>query len=113
MPALRSLKFFSELVKFGLPWDLTTLLNKSIQSKASKPRDRVYSRLALTSELKEIEKSPLAFRADYKKPVEVVFRDVTRHIISSTGNLRILSLIRYTPNWNRYTSWVIDFSAHA
>ncbi|KAJ4015526.1 hypothetical protein NW752_006986 [Fusarium irregulare] len=113
VPALRSLKFFNELLTFGLPWDLTTLLNKSIQSKASEPRDRVYSLLALTNEFGETGNLPLALRADYQKPVEAILRDVTRHIISTTKSLRILTLIRYTPDWNSLPSWVIDFSANA
>ncbi|KAJ4135292.1 hypothetical protein NW768_004914 [Fusarium equiseti] len=113
VPALRSLKFFNELVTFGLPWDLTTLLNKSIQSTASEPRDRVYSLLALTNEFDGAGNLPLALRADYQKPVETIFRDVTRHIITTTKSLRVLTLIRYTPDWCSYPSWVVDFSANA
>ena len=94
VPALRSIKFFNELLTFGLPWDLTTLLNKSIQSKASEPRDRVYSLLALTNELEDKGRLPPALRADYQKPVGTIFRDVTRHIISKTKSLRIFTLIR-------------------
>ncbi|RBR20100.1 uncharacterized protein FIESC28_05379 [Fusarium coffeatum] len=113
VPALRSIKFFNELLTFGLPWDLMTLLNKSIQSKASEPRDRVYSLLALTNEFGDKGSLPPALRADYQKPVGTIFRDVTRHIISTTKSLRIFTLIRYTPDWNSLPSWVIDFSANA
>jgi len=113
VPALRSLKFFNELLTFGLPWDLTTLLNKSIQSRASEPRDRVYSLLALTNEFEEAGNLPLALREDYQKPVGTSFRDVTRHIIFTTKSLRILTLIRYTPDWNSLPSWVVNFSANA
>ncbi|CAG7561909.1 unnamed protein product, partial [Fusarium equiseti] len=113
IPALRSLKFFNELVTFGLPWDLTTLLNKAIQSAASEPRDRVYSLLALTNEFEENGNLPLALRAAYQKSVETIFRDVTRYIIATTKSLRILTLIRYTPDWDTYPSWVVDFSANA
>ncbi|RFN46935.1 heterokaryon incompatibility protein-domain-containing protein [Fusarium flagelliforme] len=113
VPALRSLKSFNELVTFGLPWDLTTLFNKAMQSTASEPRDRVYSLLALTNEFDGAGNLPLALRANYQKPIETIFRDVTRHIISTTKSLRVLTLIRYTPDWNCLPSWVIDFSANA
>ena len=43
VPALRSLKLLSELRQVGLPWDMTTLLNKTRRFRSSEPRDRVYS----------------------------------------------------------------------
>ncbi|KAF4448948.1 heterokaryon incompatibility protein [Fusarium austroafricanum] len=112
IPALRSLKLFNELVQSTLPWDLTTLLNKSIRFKASEPRDKVYSLLALTKEA-DTGKLPLSLQANYERPVEQVFRDVTRHIVTSTRSLAVLSLIRYVPDWDRYSSWVVDFTAQA
>ncbi|UZP40119.1 hypothetical protein NXS19_007935 [Fusarium pseudograminearum] len=111
LPALRSLKLFLELEQLGLPWDFTTLLNKAMRFKASDPRDRVYSLLALTDEASDTGTLPPPLQADYHKPTDEVFRDATRHIITSTGSLTILSLIRYVPNWNQYSSWAVDFTA--
>ncbi|VTO88525.1 unnamed protein product [Fusarium graminearum] len=111
LPALRSLKLFLELEQLGLPWDLTTLLNKAMRFKASDPRDRVYALLALTDEANAAGGLPPRLQADYDKPTDQVFRDATRHIITSTGSLAILSLIRYVPNWNQYSSWAVDFTS--
>ncbi|KAM5374291.1 hypothetical protein ACJZ2D_006616 [Fusarium nematophilum] len=113
LPALRSLKLFSELGHLGLPWDLTTLLNKAIRFNASEPRDRVYSLLALTGEVQDTWTSSPRIQANYERPVERIFRDVTRYIIMSTGTLRVWSLLRYVPDWNRSLSWVVDFTAAA
>jgi heterokaryon incompatibility protein (HET) len=110
-PALRSLNLFNELRIVGLPCDLTTLLNKAIRFKASDPRDRVYSLLGLTGEMDDIFSIPIPLQPDYGKPVRDVFIDVTRHIIMSARNLRILTLIRYIPDWHSYPSWAVDFAA--
>jgi hypothetical protein len=110
MPALRSLKLFNELKNVGLPWDLTTLLNKAIRFKASEPRDRVYSLLGLAGEAEDASLLPTALQANYEKSVRDTFRDVTRYIITSSMNLSVLTLIRYIPNWRKYPSWVVDFS---
>ncbi|KAM0406525.1 hypothetical protein ACHAPZ_003289 [Fusarium culmorum] len=111
LPALRSLKLFLELEQLGLPWDLTTLLNKAMRFKASDPRDRVYALLALTDELNAAGGLQPRLQANYHNLTDQVFRDATRHIITSTGSLAILSLIRYVPNWNQYSSWAVDFTA--
>lgn len=110
LPALRSLKLFNELANVGLPWDLTTLLNKSIRFKASNPRDRIYSLIGLAADTGGLHGVPLKVHADYQNSVRAVFRNVTRHIITSTGRLSILTLIRYPPNWEEYPSWVVDFT---
>ncbi|KAI1743029.1 heterokaryon incompatibility protein-domain-containing protein [Xylaria scruposa] len=110
VPALRSLKLFSELRHVDLPWDMTTLLNKAIRFKASEPRDHVYSLIGLAGEADETSVLPTALQANYDKPVQDVFRDVTRYIIISSRNLSILTLIRYNPDWNKYPSWVVDFT---
>lgn len=52
-PALRSLSLFNDLKNVGLPWDLTTLLNKAIRFKATEPRDRVYSLFGLAGETED------------------------------------------------------------
>ncbi|CAJ2508758.1 Uu.00g137840.m01.CDS01 [Anthostomella pinea] len=108
--ALRSLKLFSELNQLGVPWDLTTLLNKTRRFEASEPRDRVYSLIGLTEEAGETSVLPTALRANYDKPVRDVFRNITRYIIMSSRNLSILTLIRYHPDWDTYPSWVVDFA---
>ncbi|TPX13350.1 uncharacterized protein E0L32_006323 [Thyridium curvatum] len=113
LPTLRSLKLFNELIHVGLPWDTATLLNKAIRFKASDPRDRIYSLVALTGEAQESHALPAVFRADYGRPVRDVFRDVTRHIIASSGKLTILTMIRYVPNWDQFPSWVVDFAGGA
>ncbi|KAI3335918.1 heterokaryon incompatibility protein-domain-containing protein [Ustulina deusta] len=110
VPALRSLKLFNELRQVGLPWDMTTLLNKARRFKASEPRDRVYSLIGLAGEANERSVLPAALRANYDRPVQDVFRDITRYIIMSSRNLSILTLIRYNPDWNKYPSWVVDFA---
>ncbi|RYC62822.1 hypothetical protein CHU98_g3382 [Xylaria longipes] len=110
VPALRSLKLFSELRQVGLPWDMTTLLNKARRFKASEPRDRVYSLIGLAGEADESSVLLTALRANYNRPVQGVFRDLTRYIIMSSRNLSILTLIRYNPDWNKYPSWVVDFA---
>ncbi|KAI0154258.1 heterokaryon incompatibility protein-domain-containing protein [Xylariaceae sp. FL1272] len=108
--ALRSFKLFSELRQVGLPWDLTTLLNKARRSKSSEPRDRIYSLISLSGEADKNCVLPPALRANYNKPIRTIFRDITRYIIISTGKLSILTLIRDYQDWNRYPSWVVDFS---
>ncbi|KAI0454905.1 heterokaryon incompatibility protein-domain-containing protein [Xylaria acuta] len=108
---LRSLKLFSELGQVGLPWDATTLLNKAIRFQTSEPRDRIYSLVGLTAEAYETSVLPSVFRANYDRPVRAIFRDVTRYIITASGNLSILTLIRNTPDWGKYPSWVVDFAA--
>lgn len=109
-PALRSLKLLNELRNVGLPWDLTTLLNKAIRFKASEPRDRVYSLLGLAREAEDTSSLPIPLQANYDKPVRDVFRDATRYIIMSAMNLTVLTLIRYIPDWYKYPSWVVDFA---
>ncbi|KAM0540511.1 hypothetical protein ACHAO7_011127 [Fusarium culmorum] len=79
--------------------------------KASDPRDRVYALLALTDELNAAGGLQPRLQANYHNLTDQVFRDATRHIITSTGSLAILSLIRYVPNWNQYSSWAVDFTA--
>ncbi|KAM0228241.1 hypothetical protein ACHAPO_010889 [Fusarium lateritium] len=111
LPALRSLKLFYELEQLRFPWDLTTLLNKAIRFKASDPRDKIYSLLALTDEADTQGRLPTPLQANYDRPIEQVFRDVTRHTIKSTGSLAILSLMRYIPNWSQYSSWAVDLTA--
>lgn len=109
--ALRSIKLFGEIRHVGLPWDMTTLLNKTRRFKSSEPRDRVYSLIGLTREVDESSALSAALQANYDKPVRDVFRDLTLYIIMSSGSLRILSLIRSIPDWNKYPSWVIDFTS--
>lgn len=109
-PALRSLNLFNDLRTTGLPCDLTTLLNKATRFKASDPRDKVYSLLGLTGET-EATSLPIPIQANYDKPARDVFRDITRYIILSAMDLRILTLIRYIPDWHKFPSWVVDFTA--
>ncbi|KAI6084372.1 heterokaryon incompatibility protein-domain-containing protein [Hypoxylon rubiginosum] len=113
MPALRSLILFRESRQEGLPWDITTLLNKARWFKASEPRDRVYSLLGLIGEADESHILPTALQANYNKPVRDVFRDVTRYIIMSSRSLTILTLIRDNPDWGNYPSWVVNFAGYA
>ncbi|KAI0436531.1 heterokaryon incompatibility protein-domain-containing protein [Xylaria telfairii] len=108
--AMRSLKLFNEFREVDLPWDITTLLNKTRRFKSSEPRDRVYSIIGLTGEADENGVPPTVLRANYTKSVRNTFRDITRYIIVSSGNLSILTLIRGHLDWSIYPSWVVDFS---
>ncbi|CZR69694.1 uncharacterized protein PAC_19594 [Phialocephala subalpina] len=109
--AVRSLHLFNDLMNVGLPWDLETLINRAIRFKATEPRDKIYSLVGLAGEASDSSTIPKVLQADYNKPTRDVFRDVTRHIIESTGSLSMLSLIRYKPNWEKFPSWSVDFTA--
>lgn len=107
--ALRALRLLDRLRRTGPPWDMTTMLNMSAYLKCSEPQDHIYSLVGLAGEAEESE-LPEALQANYNKPVTNFFRDVTRYIIQSTGNLALLTLIRYHPDWNEHPSWVVDFT---
>lgn len=107
--ALRSLRLLDRLRRTGLPWDLTTMLNMSAYFKCSVPQDHIYSLVGLAGEAEEPE-LPETLQANYQKSIADTFRDVTRYIIQSTGNLALLTLIRYHPDWDKHPSWVVDFT---
>lgn len=85
------------------------MLDMGAYFKCSEPQDHIYSLVRLAGEAEEPE-LPEALQAKYNKSVTNTFRDVTRYIIQSNGNLPLFTLISYDPDWDKHPSWVVDFS---
>lgn len=77
--------------------------------KATDPRDYVYAMLGLYKRQTEAAWIGDLVRPDYKKPVDDVFRDATRHMILDGGHLSVLHFIdnRYTSR--SFPSWAVRF----
>ncbi|KAL8837301.1 MAG: hypothetical protein Q9170_002558 [Blastenia crenularia] len=71
--------------------------------KATDPRDKIYSVVALTSDLK-----PLPYAPTYKVGVDRLYIDFAAHVISQNRNLDILAMCCYESG-NRLPSWVPDW----
>jgi hypothetical protein len=84
--------------------DLDTLdiIVGGIDLGCSDPRDKIFSLIHLGRDTDEL---PTEIRPDYTKTCANVFMDFTRHCITSTGSLRILSAIHasFGRTWQRIT----------
>ena len=103
-------------VKLDEDRSLTLLLSSMRRSKATEPRDKIYSLLGL---LRDEEDSEIhgkvaknIIRPDYSLSVDTIFRQVTKSLIKHESSLALLSIVedaslRVTLN---LPSWVPDYA---
>jgi hypothetical protein len=89
--------------------ELLSYLLLTRHRRATDPRDKIYSALGFASgRLKALGIVP-----DYRSPVTDVYRDVTRRLINTSGNLDVLGLCFpfKEPHTHGLPSWVPDWAA--
>ncbi|KAH7334197.1 heterokaryon incompatibility protein-domain-containing protein, partial [Pyrenochaeta sp. MPI-SDFR-AT-0127] len=84
--------------------DLLNLLELRRDSKATDPKDKVFSLLGLLS-----QKQRGLFRADYKLSVREVYRNISKAIIRFRMDLRVLSAVQQPSGKFELPSWVPDW----
>ncbi|RMZ86881.1 hypothetical protein DV736_g5892, partial [Chaetothyriales sp. CBS 134916] len=85
-----------------------TLLHDQ-KSRAENPRDKIFALVGLTP-----EKDRLALSPDYSKSTAQVYAETTKHVITSTGCLDILSYNTNSQNTESpLPSWVSDWRLRA
>jgi hypothetical protein len=82
---------------------LTSLLAATLHTNATDPRDKIYGVLALLE-------GKLPVRVDYGMPVEVLYRDVARFLLTSDELILPLYLDGATRKLGALPSWVPDWS---
>ncbi|KAJ5649194.1 uncharacterized protein N7484_002917 [Penicillium longicatenatum] len=84
--------------------DLLTLLEVQRNSQTTLPVDKVYSVVGLSAEGKSGR-----MLADYNLTVVEAFTHVTRSVIESRRDLRVLSAVQHSAEESRLPSWVPDW----
>ncbi|PQE06016.1 hypothetical protein CJF30_00004958 [Rutstroemia sp. NJR-2017a BBW] len=82
---------------------LLSLLELRRDSKATDPRDKVFSLLGLSIEGQE------NFRADYNLSLAEVYTTVARLLIKSRNDLRLLSAVQHPAGTPNLPSWIPDW----
>ena len=103
-------------VKLDADCSLTLLLSSMRRSKATDPRDKIYSLLGLVRDGKDTEPhgevDNNVIRPDYSSSVDTIFRQATRSVMKHESSLALLSTIEdasLTVTSN-LPSWVPDYA---
>jgi len=110
---LQAISAMFSLVYSEARWDFGSLLILTHGFLASDPRDKVYALLSLAGTTRNAPPTwPEALSPDYKEAVDRVYRRVTRHVLETTRDLLLLSIVNFDPDRLLGTgdcSWVPDF----
>jgi hypothetical protein len=100
----------SEPVHYRHPVTLLDLLHDCRIFEATDPRDKIYGLLGVAP----ADSEATSVQVDYRKRVEDVYEDLARLILSSSGNLDLLSVSQSNSQFGeRLPSWVPDWSHRA